>query len=123
MQGLWLKKPEPESILYFGRQLLLGEMATGSQLYVWKRHNYVHQWTARAFETGVSNNKNAENRAPVISYEGYVFDEINHLKYENQTMLLKGSPEYNAYEKDIAVLNLYFGHSTVFGIIQSSFLI
>ena len=27
----------------------------------------------------------------------------------------KGNPEYNAYEKDIAVINLYFGDSTVFG--------
>ena len=27
----------------------------------------------------------------------------------------KGNPEYNAYEKDIAVVNLYFGDSTVFG--------
>ena len=30
--------------------------------------------------------------------------------------LQKGNPEYNVYEKDIAVVNLYFGDSTVFGI-------
>ena len=52
-----------------------------------------------------------------------LFEIINHLKYENQTILLKESPEYNAYEKDIAVVNLYFGDSTVFGIRQLSFLI
>ena len=45
-----------------------------------------------------------------------LFEKINNLKYENQTLLLKESPEYNAYEKDIAVVNLYFGDSTVFGI-------
>ena len=28
---------------------------------------------------------------------------------------LKGSPRYNAYEKDIVVVNLYFGNPTVFG--------
>ena len=33
-------------------------------------------------------------------------------------MSLKGSPQYNAYEKDIAVVNLFFGESTVFGIIE-----
>ena len=43
---------------------------------------------------------------------------INRLKYDNESLLLKGSPEYNAYEKDIAVVNLYFGDSTVFGIAQ-----
>ena len=31
--------------------------------------------------------------------------------------LLKGNPKYNAYEKDIAVVNIYFGDSTVFGIV------
>ena len=30
---------------------------------------------------------------------------------------LKGNPKYNAYEKDIAVVNIYFGDSTVFGIV------
>ena len=27
----------------------------------------------------------------------------------------QGSPSYNAYEKDIALVNIYFGDSTVFG--------
>ena len=32
---------------------------------------------------------------------------------------LKGNPKYNAYEKDIAVVNIYFGDSTVFGIVHN----
>ena len=39
-----------------------------------------------------------------------------HSNYDNES--LKGSPQYDAYEKDIAVVNLYFGDSTVFGITQ-----
>ena len=29
--------------------------------------------------------------------------------------VFKGKPTYNAYEKDIAVVNIFFGDSTVFG--------
>ena len=29
--------------------------------------------------------------------------------------LIQGEPYYNAYEKDIAVVNIFFGGSTVFG--------
>ena len=28
---------------------------------------------------------------------------------------LKGDPMYNAYDRDIAVVNIFFGESTVFG--------
>ena len=28
---------------------------------------------------------------------------------------IQGEPYYNAYEKDIAVVNIFFGGSTVFG--------
>ena len=34
---------------------------------------------------------------------------------DNQILLYKGDQMYNAYEKDIAVVNLYFGDSTAFG--------
>ena len=40
-----------------------------------------------------------------IKIEESVFDYMNNNK----------DTEYNAYEKDIAVVNLYFGDSTVFG--------
>ena len=33
---------------------------------------------------------------------------------------MKGAQQYNAYEKDIAVVNLFFGDSTVFGKPQST---
>ena len=42
---------------------------------------------------------------------------LKQTNHSNETMSLKGSPQYNAYEKDIAVVNLFFGESTVFGII------
>ena len=38
--------------------------------------------------------------------------------HSSGTKPFKGSPQYNAYEKDIAVVNLFFGESTVFGIIE-----
>ena len=40
---------------------------------------------------------------------------IYTLRILQVTFCLKGNPYYNAYEKDIAVVNLYFGDSTVFG--------
>ena len=40
-----------------------------------------------------------------------LFKILWNIKNLNQ----KGNPKYNAYEEDIAVLNLYFGDSTVFG--------
>ena len=32
-----------------------------------------------------------------------------------QVWILQGIPEYNAFERDIAVLNVFFGDSTVLG--------
>ena len=40
---------------------------------------------------------------------------IYTLRISQVMFCLKGNPYYNAYEKDIAVVNLYFGDSTVFG--------
>ena len=36
-----------------------------------------------------------------------------HVK--EMVVIPKGAPQYNAYEKDIAVVNLFFGGSTVLG--------
>ena len=33
----------------------------------------------------------------------------------SEKFYLQGSPSYNAFEKDIALVNIYFGDSTVFG--------
>ena len=38
------------------------------------------------------------------------------MSFQDKNIMLKGTPTYSAYEKDIAVVNLYFGDSTVFGI-------
>ena len=35
--------------------------------------------------------------------------------FQDKNIMIKGTPTYSAYEKDIAVVNLYFGDSTVFG--------
>ena len=81
-QALWLKKPEPEPVLRL-ESLLPGEMATCHQLDLWKHNNWLHQWTARAQETGVSNREAAKHWTSVISYKGYVhvsFNEKNQLK-------------------------------------------
>ena len=32
-----------------------------------------------------------------------------------KVQLIQGDPHYNAYERDIAVVNIFFGESTVFG--------
>ena len=37
------------------------------------------------------------------------------MSFQDKNIMLKGTPTYSAYEKDIAVVNLYFGDSTVFG--------
>ena len=37
------------------------------------------------------------------------------LSEELSCSFLQGDPKYNAYERDIAVVNLFFGDSTVFG--------
>ena len=34
---------------------------------------------------------------------------------ENLIIILKGDQLYNAYEKDIVIVNIFFGESTVFG--------
>ena len=51
---------------------------------------------------------------PNIQCLAYILTNINFI-YNNKSTHQKGNPEYNAYEKDIAVVNLYFGDSTVFG--------
>ena len=51
---------------------------------------------------------------PLFSIGRHLFLTNLH-SLNDKSILQKGNPEYNAYEKDIAVVNLYFGDSTVFG--------
>ena len=40
---------------------------------------------------------------------------FNIHNFRTPTEFQQGAPEYNAYERDIAVLNLFFGDLTAFG--------
>ena len=113
LQGLWLEKPEPEPFLHLDR-LLTGEVATGAELDLWKHHHDIHQRSDRACQIGVSNNETARKWTPVISYTGNVFCNDQAFNFDNEYFPLKGFPQYDAYEKDIAVVSLYFGDSTAY---------
>jgi hypothetical protein len=41
--------------------------------------------------------------------------EVTIHLHTNPMPSLQGDPMYNAYERDLAVVNIFFGHSTVFG--------
>ena len=107
---------------------ITGEVATCDELNLWECYRCgVHQWPSRALEAQVSHRETEQQWAPVISYKGTFYWTMNricneHLKgspWYNAMSLsiwnLKGSPRYNAYEKDIVVVNLFFGKPTVFG--------
>ena len=49
------------------------------------------------------------------SWDMDLVDILAFLLIYLQVWMLQGIPEYNAFERDIAVLNVFFGDSTVLG--------
>ena len=43
------------------------------------------------------------------------FQDDTHLQFKFITLFSQSGPEYNAFKRDIAVLNLFFGESTALG--------
>ena len=41
--------------------------------------------------------------------------KVLHVDFTECSSFLQADPEYNAYERDIAVLNIFFAESTAFG--------
>ena len=86
-------------------------MATNHKLNLWRHQDELHQQTGRTLETEVPKSILGRARTVAISYPGPFVQILAFIVND----LIQGSDSYNAYEKDIAVVNIFFGASTVFG--------
>ena len=110
---MWLKKPELEPLLQ-PDQLLVSQMATGYQQNLRReQQRRLHQRAKGTNATEVST-KQSSRGTSLFSYQGEPFVHIFKTPIIKH-FHLKGDQMYNAYYKDIAVVNLYFGDSTAFG--------
>ena len=94
-----LAELEPESFLRL-ELVIVGNVATECRGNLWKPNNYLCQPDVGAIKAEISE-LDGWKGTDIFSYQGF-------------TNLLS-SQLYNAYEKDIAVLNLFFGQPTVYG--------
>ena len=104
---MWLKKSQPESFLQPVSNIP-GKVAASHQVDLRKHHDQLHEQHARPFQTELP--KNVLGRPGVVSLPHSGFD-TKFIK----TDWIQGEAYYNAYKKDIAVVNIFFGGSTVFG--------
>ena len=110
-----LSQPESESVLWPWIILCSTEVAAHSQSNIWKQDSHRHQlrWRlAKSDEEGVPPGINDLQWDPFFPSRGLpssFYIKRNILSYQQD------DPEYNAYERDIALVNLFFPDSTVFG--------
>ena len=110
IQVVWLKKYELEPLLQLD-QHLSGEMAANHQRNLRQHQHHLRRRAAWTHETKIPTSHDW-GRTTFSSFRGEWFRFITA---KIKTFYQKGNPKYNAYDKDIAVFNLYFGDSTVFG--------
>ena len=84
-------------------------MAAGHQFNLCKDYDRLYQQAARTLETEVS--QYPRKRAVGLPHPGL----NSKMLFFIQNDPIQGEAYYNAYEKDIAVVNIFFGGSTVFG--------
>ena len=111
-QTVWLKKSQPESFLQLV-STIPGKVAAGHQLNLRKHQDQLHEQAARTLETEIAKNILEKTRAVGLPHSGLDPSSKMLLFIENDW--IQGEAYYNAYEKDIAVVNIFFGGSTVFG--------
>ena len=91
-------------------------MAARDQRNLRKHNNRLYQQTWRALETYVPKRVDGRKGVVGLSYSGrdskYL---INGNASPRIFLIQEGSAFYNAYEKDIAVVNIFFGGPTAFG--------
>ena len=89
-------------------------MATSHQFDIREYYNKLHQETVRlrTLETEIPKEILGRERTVGFPHSGVIqnFDSSSTFIIIN-----KGDAYYNAYEKDIAMVNIFFGGSTVFG--------
>ena len=110
IQVVWLKKCELEPLLQLD-QHLSGEMAANHQRNLRQHQHHLRRRAAWTHETKIPTSHDW-GRTTFSSFRGKWFRFISA---KIKTFYQKGNPKYNAYDKDIAVFNIYFGDSTVFG--------
>ena len=107
-----LEKSQPEPFLQpVSIILLLGQVATSHQFDIWEHLNGIHQQTERTLETEVSKKILGRARAVGLPHPGHFIAKW----FYSLSMIQQDGAYYNAYDKDIAVVNIFFGGSTVFG--------
>ena len=89
-------------------------MAARDQGNLWKHHDRLYEQTWRAVETYVPKRVDGRKGVVGLSYSGR--DSKYLINASPRIFLIQeGSAFYNAYEKDIAVVNIFFGGPTAFG--------
>ena len=89
-------------------------MAARDQRNLWKHHDRLYKQTWGAVETYVPKRVDGRKGVVGLSYSGrdskYLINAFPRI-----FLIQEGSAFYNAYEKDIAVVNIFFGGPTAFG--------
>ena len=89
-------------------------MATSHQFDIREYYNKLHQETVRVrtLEAEIPNDILGRERTVGFPHSGVI---QNFGPSSTFIIINKGDAYYNAYEKDIAMVNIFFGGSTVFG--------
>ena len=108
-QFLWFAELKLEPVLQTNLHIP-GNVAAKRPWDVWKPEDYLHRWNIWANEIELSILYGGEG-AYNFTHWGFVVltfftDSINF--FQDVTF-------YNAYEKDIAIVNIFFGEPTVYG--------
>ena len=88
-------------------------MAGCSESNLWEQQEWtgIHQWTTFPDQERIQETNYARERNPVFAIWGEsAFFMNTFIRWHFQD-----NPVYNAYERDIAVVNIFFGQSTAFG--------
>ena len=104
-----LAELEPESFLRLELDIV-GNVATKRLGNLWKPNNYLCQPDVGAIEAEIPE-LDGWKGTDIFSYQGFKNLTTSCLVFTSH----QGEGYYNAYEKDIAVLNLFFGQPTVYG--------
>ena len=108
-----LAELEPESFLRLDLQVV-GNVATDRLGNLWKPNNYLCQPDVGAIEAEIPE-LDGWKGTDIFSYQGFTNLSTSCFVLTSH----QGEGYYNAYEKDIAVLNLFFGQPTVYGGLKS----
>ena len=107
-----LSKLEPEPLLQLDLDLL-GNVATKCLGDLWQFDHRLHQQDHGATQTQLPKLYGRQG-AHILTHKGVLVKCIS----DQSTFYHQGQKYYNAYQKDIAIVNIFFGEPTVYGELQ-----